>query len=184
MTIRTTIAAAALSAFTLLSGTSFAADFASQLSEAQTAGQVAGRDLREAAIPALNAARSLHARGYQDQAQDQLSFARNVLGLSTSSARIALPVVAAPSLGDAGFDARLAEARSALSGASREIREAVTPSLNVAAALMGQGKTVQAQDYLNNARGKLGFSTREVIVASPAFEIPQIADAGIGSEAH
>ena len=98
MTIRTTIAAAALSTIALLSGTSFAADFGSQLNEAQVASQVADRDTREAAIPALNAARSLNAWGYQDQAQDQLAFARGKLGLSNTSVVVATPVVAAPQL--------------------------------------------------------------------------------------
>ncbi|WP_207462896.1 hypothetical protein [Azospirillum sp. SYSU D00513] len=114
MTIRTTIAAAALSTIALLSGTSFAADFSAQLSEAQVASQVADRDTREAAIPALNAARSLNAWGYQDQAQDQLAFARGKLGLSASSAIVATPVVsapqAAPQLSDAGIVGLRAEA--------------------------------------------------------------------------
>ncbi|WP_207461133.1 hypothetical protein [Azospirillum sp. SYSU D00513] len=110
MTIRTTIAAAALSTIALLSGTSFAADFASQLSEAQVASQLAERDAREAAVPALNAARSLSAWGYQDQAQDQLSFARNRLGLSASSAIVAAPVVSAPQVSDAGIVGLRAEA--------------------------------------------------------------------------
>ncbi|WP_207462798.1 hypothetical protein [Azospirillum sp. SYSU D00513] len=117
MTIRTTIAAAALSTIALLSGTSFAADFGSQLSEAQVASQLADRDAREAAIPALNAARSLNAWGYQDQAQDQLTFARNMLGLSASpafSAIVATPVVsapqAAPQVSDVGIVGLRAEA--------------------------------------------------------------------------
>ncbi|WP_207462170.1 hypothetical protein [Azospirillum sp. SYSU D00513] len=98
MTIRTTIAAAALSTVALLSGTAFAGDFNSDLTEAKIASQVAGRDAREAAIPALNAARSLNAWGYQDQAQDYLNYARGKLGLTNTSVVVATPVVAAPQL--------------------------------------------------------------------------------------
>ena len=110
MTIRHTIAAAALSAVALLSGTSLAADFAYELSEAKVASQVADRDTREAVIPALNAAGSLNAWGYQGQAQDQLAFARGKLGLSASSAIVATPVVSAPQLSDAGIVGLRAEA--------------------------------------------------------------------------
>ncbi|WP_207462797.1 hypothetical protein [Azospirillum sp. SYSU D00513] len=93
MTIRTTIAAAALSTVALLSGTSFAADFGTQLNEAQVASQQVDRETREAVTPALNAAQSFSAWGAQEQAQDYLTYARSKLGLS-SAAVIATPVVA------------------------------------------------------------------------------------------
>ncbi|WP_207459963.1 hypothetical protein [Azospirillum sp. SYSU D00513] len=95
MTIRTTIAAAALSTVALLSGTSFAADFGAQLKDAQVASQQVDRETREAVTPALNAAQSLSAWGAQGQAQDYLTYARAKLGLS-GSAIAATPVVAAP----------------------------------------------------------------------------------------
>ncbi|WP_207461027.1 hypothetical protein [Azospirillum sp. SYSU D00513] len=94
MTIRTTIAAAALSTVALLSGTAFAADFGTQLNEAQVASQQVDRETREAVAPALNAAQSFSAWGAQEQVQDYLTYARAKLGLSNSSAVIATPVVA------------------------------------------------------------------------------------------
>ncbi|WP_207462897.1 hypothetical protein [Azospirillum sp. SYSU D00513] len=93
MTIRNAIAAAALSTVALLSGTSFAADFGSQLNEAQVASHQVDRETREAVTPALNAAQSFSAWGAQEQAQDYLTYARGKLGLS-SAAVIATPVVA------------------------------------------------------------------------------------------
>jgi hypothetical protein len=96
MTIRTTLAAAALSTVALLSGTSFAAEFSSQLNEAKVAVQTTGKATRQAVVPALNAAYGFNAIGDQTQAQDFLNFARGKLGLSTASAVVATPVVAAP----------------------------------------------------------------------------------------
>ena len=110
MTIRHTIAAAALSTVALLSGNSLAADFASELSEARVASQIADRDTREAVIPALNAAGALNAWGYKDDAREQLAFARGMLGLSASSAVIATPVVASPEAADTGIIGLRAEA--------------------------------------------------------------------------
>ena len=179
MTIRHTIAAAALSTVALLSGTSLAADFASELSEAKVASQVADRDTREAVIPALNAAGSLNAWGYQSQAQDQLSFARGMLGLSTSSAIVATPVVAASSIDGTGLDAQLTEAKAALSGASREIRKAAIPALNTARSLVASGSHVEAQDYLNFVRGKLGLGAPAQIQAVKIGDI-----AGLAVETH
>jgi hypothetical protein len=160
MTIRHTLAAVALSTATLLSGTAFAGDFAAQLSEAKVVSQTAGHSTRQAVVPALNAAYGLKAIGAQDQAQDQLTFARNKLGLSTSSAIVATPVVASP-MGKASvgsFDEQLSEAKVASLTAGREIREAVVAEISVAQALNAQGNQASAEDHLNYARGKLGLT--------------------------
>ncbi|WP_207460879.1 hypothetical protein [Azospirillum sp. SYSU D00513] len=158
MTIRHTIAAAALSAAALLSGTALAGDFASDLREATILGQTANRDVREAVAPALKAARSLEAFGDTAQARDFLAYARGQLGLSNGSALVATPVVAGPAVGAASFDAQLTEAMDALSGAGRDVREAAAPSLKAAQAFSTQGKQAQARDHLNFARGKLGLA--------------------------
>jgi hypothetical protein len=160
MTIRTTIAAVALSSAALLSGTAFAGDFAAQLSEAKVASQTAEHEVRQAVVPALNAAYGLNAIGAQDQAQDQLTFARNKLGLSTSPAIVATPVVASP-MGRASvgsFEEQLNEAKVASLTAAREIREAVAAQIDTAQALNAQGNQASAEDHLNFARGKLGLT--------------------------
>jgi hypothetical protein len=165
MAIRTTLAAAALSTVALLSGTAFAGDFASDLSEAKVASQTTGRETREAVTPALNAAQSFNAWGNHAQAQGYLNYARGMLGLPTSAAIVATPVVAAPI---ASFDQQVNEAKAANANATREIRETVAIHLNAVEGLEVQGKHDQAQAYLNFARGKLGLQV-------PAT---QTADAG------
>jgi hypothetical protein len=160
MTIRHTIVAVAVSTVALLSGGAFAADFSSNLTEAKVAAQTAGRDVREAVIPALNAAQSLNAWGAQTQAHEQLIFARNKLGLATSSAVTADPVVATPIAVNQRidtFEERLKEAKVASLLAGREIRAMVSAELSAAHGLNAQGSQVRAEDHLNFARSKLGL---------------------------
>jgi hypothetical protein len=158
MTIRTTIAAAALSTVALLSGTAFAGDFSSDLSEAKIASQTAGREIREAVTPALNSAQSLEAWGYHSGARNYLTYARGMLGLSTSSAVVATPVVAAPVAVTAGsFEEQLTEAKITSLSAGRETRETVVAEISAARALNAQGNQAQAEGHLNFARGKLGL---------------------------
>ena len=94
MTIRTTIAAAALSTVALLSGTSFAADFGSQLNEAKIKAAEAPRETREIAAIHLSAAEGYAHAGNQAGAQQYLNFARGKLGLPVTQAQAAQPVVA------------------------------------------------------------------------------------------
>jgi hypothetical protein len=173
MTIRHTIAAVALSTAALLSGTAFAGNFASDLSEAKIASQTAGREIREAVTPALNSAQSLDAWGYHSGAQGYLTYARGMLGLPTSSAVVATPVVAAPMAADAGvgsFDQRLNEAKIASLSAGREIRDVVSNEISVAQSLSAQGNQSQAEGHLAFARGKLGLEVAQ------ATNIGDVAD--------
>ncbi|WP_207462796.1 hypothetical protein [Azospirillum sp. SYSU D00513] len=165
MTIRTTIAAAALSTVALLSGTSFAADFGTQLNEAQVASHQVDRETREAVIPALSAAQSFSAWGAQDQAQDYLSYARAKLGLS-DTAIVATPVVAAPQAVE-GFDRQLSEAKAKAAGAARETREIAAIHLSAAEGYAQGGNQAKAQQYLNFARGKLGLPVTQAQTAQP-----------------
>ncbi|WP_207462282.1 hypothetical protein [Azospirillum sp. SYSU D00513] len=93
MAIRHTIAAA-LSTVALLSGPSLAADFASQLNEANIKATEATRETREIAAIHLSAAEGYSKAGNQVKAQQYLNFARSKLGLPVNQAQVAQPAIA------------------------------------------------------------------------------------------